>query len=188
MTLIAAVIQDGQVCMLGDSMAGDTASGGYHLTRQPKVFPLGPLLVGYTSSFRMGQILTHGLKTPSPSGDLGEWLRGVFIDRVRRAFERSGYGDGKNSTGGTFLIAGAGRIFVVQDDFAVLESTRDYAAVGAGVAHAEGVLGALGAHGLPPQERLLAAARAAQAHNVWVAPPWHLRWSHHPDDVLTVPA
>ena len=121
MTLIAAVQHQGEVWMLGDSIGAGTESGTYSLQREPKVIVLGDLLVGYSTSFRFGQILQHSLKLPPRKVPIEVWLRSTFIDKVRKTLEAHGFGDGKNGSAGFLLIAAEGRIFTVQEDFAVLE-------------------------------------------------------------------
>lgn len=175
MTLIAATVHEGQVFMLGDSLAG--SHGGYpaHLVRTPKVFALDDLLIGYTTSFRMGQLLEFGLKFPARKVPLDVWMRSTFIEKVRTTFEKGGFGDAKNDTGGQFLVGVEGRIFEVQADFSVMEYAVPYAAIGSGEYHARTALYVLHRSGAyHPDELLLEAARVTRAHMPTVAPPWHL--------------
>lgn len=64
MTAIAGVAEDGKVWIGGDS----AGVGGLNLETRtdPKVFVNGDFLFGYTSSFRMGQILEHEFSPPKP--------------------------------------------------------------------------------------------------------------------------
>ena len=59
MTCIVGLEHDGKVYMGGDS----AAVGGMDVypSRIPKVFQAGRYLIGYTTSFRMGQLLQYGL-------------------------------------------------------------------------------------------------------------------------------
>ncbi len=194
MTLIAGFVEGGVVTLLGDSVAGNVSQYTVDLVTEPKVFFVQDLLIGYTTSFRMGQLLQHGLDLPARNRalDAGTWLRTIFATRVRALFEGNGFGDGKNDNGGVFLIGVDGRLFTMQGDFAVLEYTHPYAAVGCGESYAEGALHALGTlrrsggteH--TPREMLRLAADAATRHSAYVRPPYHLIRSDQPGVVEVI--
>ncbi|KKN17732.1 hypothetical protein LCGC14_0962700, partial [marine sediment metagenome] len=63
MTCIVGFIDDGGKAWMGGDSAG-VAGHHTHPRRDPKVFRVGPVLIGYTSSFRMGQLLRYHLKIP----------------------------------------------------------------------------------------------------------------------------
>jgi len=64
MTCIVGIQHDGRVYIGGDS----AGVAGYSITSRAdaKVFTVGPYVMGFTSSFRMGQLLRYGLKAPKP--------------------------------------------------------------------------------------------------------------------------
>jgi hypothetical protein len=82
MTCIVSLVDGDTVYMGGDSAA---VEDGHYLTRtrNPKVFINGAYLIGYTSSFRMGQLLEFA-DLPQPEGlDLYRFMATAFVERVR---------------------------------------------------------------------------------------------------------
>jgi hypothetical protein len=185
MTCIVGLVRDGTVYLGGDSAAMDA---WYHSTpiATPKVFMRGiesqygipkHLALGYTSSFRLGQLLQHTLALPAWAyGDTSEtWLVAKFIPALRTCLTEGGYTKKENNReeGGQFLVGLAGQLFCVQDDFAVLESSDGYNAVGCGAAFALGSLHATRRHS-DPYKRLDAALKAAEHHSGGVRGPFDL--------------
>jgi len=137
-------------CVIGgDSAAVDDLA--LTVRADPKVFNLGPTLaVGFTTSFRMGQILRfhHGIKStmlPRPDEDIYRWVVKTFIPAARSALKEHGYmkiSDNRED-GGRFLLAVQDRLFAVYDDFQVGEPVAPFAAVGCGGDLALGALYAL---------------------------------------------
>ncbi|TDB75431.1 hypothetical protein [Micromonospora sp. KC723] len=88
------------------------------------MFRNGPYLMGFTDSFRMGQLLRYALDAPtlptSPAA-LDRHMATTFISAVRKCLDTGGWlhRDGGRETGGTFLVGVAGRLFVIQGDFQV---------------------------------------------------------------------
>lgn len=81
MTCIVGLVHGGQVFIGGDS-AG--VGGGYSLTVRSdrKVFKNQDFVMGFTSSFRMGQLLAFHMHPPSPREgvDLMTYMVTDFID------------------------------------------------------------------------------------------------------------
>ena len=139
----------------------------------PKVFGLGrDMAVGFTSSYRMGQIIRFNLEPPTcPAGhDAYPWVVREFIPAIRDVFKEHGYQHVLNerATGGTFLLAVGNRLFKVGDDFQVAERADPFDACGAGEDYALGALHALGRYEMSPHERLTEALNAANRFNVTV--------------------
>lgn len=149
-----------------------------------KVFTLKvrgvPMVFGYTSSFRMGDLLRYALDlgdNPPPADDtLDRWMRVTFVDAVRACFEAGGYLRTKEGVqcGGTFVVGVHGRLFGIEDDFQVGELAAGYTAVGSGYLAALGALHALtdGRKRLSPPDVVLAALKAAEAHTTTVRGPF----------------
>lgn len=143
MTCIAAVIDKHGVGHIASDSIG--ASGqDKNLYKNHKVFKKGDFLFGYTSSFRMGQLLEHGLQMPDrkPNQLLDDYIYNDFIEAVRKLLKQNGYArvDNNQEWIGTFLIVAEGRIFKVQDDLAVLEPENNFATCGSGEDYAQAVL------------------------------------------------
>ena len=173
MTCIAGIVRSGVVYLAGDS----AAVSGYQLKtrRDEKVFVSGQYVVGYTTSFRMGQVLRYSFTPPKPLGDdLHGFLCTEFVDRLRSTFKNagcSGTSDGREDCG-EFLVGIWGRLFKVCSDYQVEESRDAYNACGCGADLALGALSALDGTALAPESQLEAALRAAERFSSGVRGPF----------------
>ncbi|MFN2388015.1 MAG: hypothetical protein ABR575_00190, partial [Actinomycetota bacterium] len=121
MTCIAALIDNatGRVYVGGDS-AG-VAGWDLAVRADAKVFRRGPFVLGFTSSFRMGQLLRYTLEAPQhPEGMADdEYMVTYFVDAVRRCLKRGGVAKRENDVeeGGTFIVGYRGGIYVIEGDY-----------------------------------------------------------------------
>lgn len=172
MTCIVGIVQDNKIYMGGDS-AG-VSDLDITIRRDPKVFRVGEFLLGFTSSFRMGQILMHDFDPPKikENADPFRYMIKKFIPAVREAFKDGGYLEKNNEAdqGGTFLVGIRGRLFVIEDDFQVGESHDGYLSVGCGSKYALGSL--YETRHQPPMERIEKALNAAEHFSGGVAKPF----------------
>ncbi|MER8006937.1 MULTISPECIES: hypothetical protein [unclassified Streptomyces] len=172
MTVIVGLVHRRRVHLAGDS----AGSSGSQLTirRDPKVFTNGPYVLGFTTSFRMGQLLHHAFQAPHPEGDLDRFMVTTFVDAVRTCLKEGGWArkDSEQEQAGAFLVGVQGRLFEIHDDYQVGEPAAGYAAVGCGDDLALGALHATAGLGLKPRERLTAALRAADHHSSFVSAPY----------------
>lgn len=161
--IVAAKAADGSVVMGCDSAGSD--GWALYILRDPKIYRVGGMLIGFTSSFRMGQLLGHSLSVPEHHSDvpLEKYMATTFMDAVRRCLKDGGYAKRENDveTGGVFLVAYKGRIFQVQENFSVIENGRDYDACGSGYMLALGSLFATGGIN-DTRERVETALKAAE--------------------------
>lgn len=165
-------------------MGGDSAgvSGLSISTRgDPKVFSVNSFIMGFTTSFRMGQLLMCGFNPtiPEPSlsrSDLYAHMVTIFIDEVRSRFKYGGWMEKTNEQekGGDFLVAIHGVLFVIHSDFQVGVPLDGYDAVGSGSDIAHGALYATKILGLDPRRRIEIALSAAAEHNAGVRPPFKI--------------
>jgi len=176
MTCIVAYERDGKVWMGGDS----AGVAGYSISARgdPKVFINGDYMIGFTSSFRMGQLLHYKLKPSScPDDDIERHMSTTFIDEVRAVFKDNGIlkTDNGEESCGTFLVATRGRIFVVESDFQLGWNRVPYDAVGCGKDLALGVMHGLHkqAH-LSPKEIVLTALEGAEEFSAGVCGPFNI--------------
>lgn len=175
MTCIAGVVSNGDVWMAGDS----AGVAGLNLTvmRQPKVFRSGEFLFGYTTSFRMGQLLRYGLKIPPQRSreSVERYLQISFIDALRKGLSVGGFARKKDEveSGGCFLMGYRGRLFRVLGDYQVTEARDRFDAVGCGAAYALGVLYAA-RKWLLPYDRLRMALKAAERMSAGVRGPFNV--------------
>lgn len=174
MTCIVGLVDNGDVYLGADS-AG--AGGTFIETRlDPKVFLLKNMAIGYTSSFRMGQLLQYALKVPEQGeqSDM-QFLVTTFADAVRELFRAYGFLWKQNDReeGGVFLIAYRGCLYSMEADFQIVQHAHAYAACGCG---RELALGAMYAtqEEENPERRINAALNAAAEFSCAVRGPFRI--------------
>jgi hypothetical protein len=185
-------ITDGQSIVLGSDSAG-VGGQELRLATEPKVFRTGSYAIGFTTSFRMGQILRYESDLPEPPPGCGpaemeRFIVTEFIPVVRKSFADHGFAKTARFTfagetslteegqavGGLFLVGVAGQIFEIRHDFHLARPVAPYAAVGAGAPVALGALHALEAiPGLSLRDRAAKALEAAEAYSTVVRRPFH---------------
>lgn len=172
MTCIVGIAQDGVVYMGGDS-AG-VAGYSMMLRADPKIFVNGEFLMGFTTSFRMGQLLEHNLSVPkrSPQMDAFSYMVRVFVPAVRDCLTSGGWATTKDGAerGGSFLVGYQGRLFGIEDDFQVMDPLDQFFAVGCGSDIALGSL--YSTSQLKPKKRVLLALQASAEYSAGVRAPF----------------
>lgn len=170
MTCIAGLVADGVVVMGADAAGSD---GWNIVTRtDAKIFRRGPYLIGFTTSFRMGQLLHFAGTLPDPPEDaamLYGFMVTDFIEAVRHLLKDGGFAEKNNEreSAGEFMVGANGRLFVVGDDYQVAEHSAGIAAIGSGYQIAIGALAAFRRSGsLDSHRDILAALELAEE---WVA-------------------
>lgn len=160
-------------------IGADSAGSGTHATdprKDLKIFKHSDMLFGFTTSFRMGQLLQYhlSLQKAKPEVDPMKYLVTKFIPAARQCLTAGGFAKKDNNveTGGQFIVGFRGRLFVVWSDFQVAETLRPYVAVGCGLEWAEGVLFTLKKSKISPEEKVKIALEAAVEHSGWVRPPF----------------
>jgi len=175
MTCIIGLLDKGGVYIGADS----AGMAGYGLTvrADEKVFINGDFIMGFTSSFRMGQLLRYSLKPPKyhPDIDLNEYMVTDFINAVRDCLKTGGYAkkDKDAETAGVFLVGFKGRLFKVESDYQVGVSALAYDACGCGEDIALGSM--YSNSSLPPRERIQQALGAAEQFSAGVRHPFVIK-------------
>ncbi|MBL8819100.1 MAG: hypothetical protein JNL58_23930 [Planctomyces sp.] len=174
MTAIAAVKEGGTVWIGGD--AAGVAGYSIQTRSDPKVFVNGPMIIGYTSSFRMGNLLQYVFSPPEVSvGQSGmAYMVKRFIPAVKECLKDGGFQQTQNQVdeGGTFLVGFNGDLFEVEDDYQVGRVTQDYHACGCGRDILLGSLHATQNLNLSAKDRILAALTAAAEFSAGVRGPF----------------
>jgi hypothetical protein len=115
MTCIVGIVENGKVYIGADSASVDADSYEVRKTKLPKVFKRGNFLIGYTTSFRMGQLLQHSLYVREQNLDEEdiEYMVLGFIEAVRKLFKDAGYSLIKENqeSGGNFLVGYKGHLY-----------------------------------------------------------------------------
>jgi ATP-dependent protease HslVU (ClpYQ) peptidase subunit len=172
MTCIVGLVHEGKVYIGGDS----AGVAGYDLTvrRDPKVFRNGPFLMGFTGSFRMGQLLRYAFTPPAhPDGmEVHRYLCTIFTDAIRECFKAGGYAkkESEQESGGFYLLGYQGHLFRMEGDYQVGDAADDFDAVGYGEQIARGALYAT--FGFPPLVRMNLALNAAERMSAGVRSPF----------------
>ncbi len=172
MTCIAGVEHGGKVYIGGDS----AGVGGLSLSvrADEKVFVKDAYVMGFTSSFRMGNLLRYKLSVGEQASTQTdhEFMCTTFVDAVRKCFKDGGYATINNGeeSGGSFLVGYRGRLYGVHSDFQVGMAAKPYDATGCGEDLA---LGALAASALKePKARIEQALAIAEQHSAGVRGPF----------------
>lgn len=173
MTCIVGLVDKDNVYIGGDS----AGVAGLHLTirADEKVFQNGPFIMGFTSSFRMGQLLRYKFVAPKQTTNQTdmEYMVTDFVDSVRKTFAENGYGtmaDKSDNEGGVFLVGYNGKLYHIDSDFQVGIPINQYDAVGCGAETAKGSL--FSTVGKKPEARLQLALEASAHFSGGVAPPF----------------
>jgi hypothetical protein len=173
MTCISALVDKGNIYLGADS----AGVADYDLRRRhdSKIFINNGFIIGFTSSFRMGQLLRYSLVPPlvKSGQDLLAYMVTDFVDEVRNCFKRGGYArvESSEDIGGVFLVGIKGRLFKIESDFQVGEFLEPYAAAGCGQAYALGSL--YSTEGLYPELRINKSLEAAEMFSAGVRGPFN---------------
>lgn len=156
---------------MGADSAG-TSGSSITIRQDEKVFENGDFLIGFTSSYRMGQLLRYKLKVPKQKESQSdmEYLVTDFIDGVRQLFKDNGFRDERATNGGTFLLGYKNNLYNIEDDFQVGKSFLNFDSVGCGSDIALGSL--YSTMGQDPEQRIKIALDAACKFNTNVCAPY----------------
>jgi hypothetical protein len=173
MTCIVGIV-DGRTVTIGGDSAG---SDGWHVAvrSDAKVFQLGPYLMGFTTSYRMGQLLRYSLDVGEPdTWDVDRFMVTTFIEAVRECLSAGGYAKNDNGQeqGGQFLVGIHGRLYVVGDDYQIGHTIAGYAAIGSGYLVALGSLHSTARSPASSHQRAIMALDAAADLVEGVRPPF----------------
>lgn len=177
MTCIVGVEHAGGVTIGGDAAASSDNLTGCRVGS--KVFRVGPYLIGYTSSFRMGDLLRYALQPPAPKTPkhLDRQMVTEFIDSVRECLKDGGYArtTDQQESAGEFLVAVTGRLYEIGSDYQVGRPLEGYTAIGSGSLLAIGSLATTADSKLTPRQRAVAALNASARHDPFVNPPFTVK-------------
>lgn len=111
-------IQEKDTVYIGADSAG-IAGLSLSIRSDEKVFTNGPFIMGFTTSFRMGQLLRYKFNPPKQTSNQDDMKYMVtdFIDSCRQCFAANGFGDRDATQGGTFLVGYKGKLYTVEADY-----------------------------------------------------------------------
>ena len=177
MTCIVALRHNKKIYVGGDRCGASTTTKT--VMANSKVFKLdNRFVVGYTSSFRYGQLLQFHVKCPKqkPKQTDMEFMVNTFVDTLRTMLKQHGYLriNSNREEIGTCIVAYKGNMYEIQDDLAVLQHAFEYVCVGSGTYHAEGSL--FTREGLieDPKQRIIMSLQAASTFCPGVSGPYDI--------------
>jgi len=180
LTCIVGLIYEGITYIGGDSLG----SNSYTKTvrNDKKVFKLKDTpnaILGYTSSFRMGQLLMYatGLIDKRDEPNINhEYLVTKFVPNVINLFENGGYNRNHSGekSGGVFLLGYKDKLYKIESDYQVGEGVLNFDSCGSGQEFALGSLHSTMNTELTPQERIHKALQAASEFSVGVQAPFYI--------------
>lgn len=175
MTCIVGLIDSGKVYIGADS----AGVGGLDikLRKDVKAFKNDEFLIGFTTSFRMGQLLQYSFSPPKIYElDLFHYMVTLFVDAVRNCFKNGGYASKNNEAeiGGTFLIGVRGRLFKIESDYQVSEVYDDFDSCGCGESYAIGALEVLKDSTLTAKQKIIKSLEVAEKFSAGVSAPFNV--------------
>lgn len=188
MTCIIGFVDKNKVYIGGDS----AGIAGYQvqIRNDVKVFQNGDFLMGFTTSFRMGQLLHYMFKPPEHvvGMDDMEFMVKVFIPAIKACFKEGGFQRTKDGDkGGSFLVGYKGKLYEIEDDYQVAVLRDNIASVGSGSEVAKGAMYGLMNVKMNPADRIKKALEIAAYLNAGVRPPFIIESSKEPQEILELP-
>lgn len=172
-------------CIVGLESGGDVYIGGdsaglsgmdRFIRVDEKVFVKGRMIFGFTSSFRMGQILRYSFEPPEQTIKQGdyEYLCGPWVDALITCLKAKGYAkvDNNEVSGGIFLLGFGGKLYRVESDFQVGRRAESYDACGCSEAYALGAMAILEDKHISPEKKVRRALEVAERFSAGVKGPF----------------
>lgn len=182
-TCIVGIKEDDNVYIAGDSLGSSGSSGTVY--KNKKVFHLQnrkEIIIGYTSSFRMGQLIQYSNTLFNDDDFLikdridEKYLVNTFIPNLQSLLSRGGYQEEEKAAviGGTFLLGYKNKLYKVQEDYSILESENSYISIGCGEDFALGSLHTTENLNMSIMERLNLALESADKFSLSVSKPYYM--------------
>ncbi|MFH1635834.1 MAG: hypothetical protein ABIG63_17720 [Chloroflexota bacterium] len=180
MTCIVGLVTEKKVYMGSDSAGSDGFT--YSIRQEPKVFrrpgDRGEMIIGYTTSFRFGQLLEHALEVPIQPKNMDDhkYMVTSFMNAIRKCLKDGGHITKKDEVerGGTALIGYHGKLWQMERDLQIALSPTMGDAIGSGVYAAMGALHILSGLALAPEKKIKRALEVAEACVTTVKGPFKI--------------
>lgn len=176
MTCVVGVIHENNVWLGADSAA--FADLDIVTRSDEKVFQNEEFIIGFSGSYRIGQLIRYAFTPPEKSAKSTEmsFMVNEFVDAIRDLCKEKGVLGKENEIEvmeASLLVGYAGKIYCIEQDFQVSILAERYAAIGTGSQVALGALHALkDFKDIPPTERINKALQAASEYSVGVRSPY----------------
>lgn len=182
MTCIIGFVDKNKDIYIGADSAG--VDGHYNIRERvdSKVFIKKDMIFGFTSSFRMGQLIRYQLTIPEqvPSKDDYTYMCTDFIEAVITCFKNHGYAKIDNNVilGGFFLVGYKGKLYQIECDFQVAQINCNYDACGCGESYAMGAMEVIETNlelkVNSPNNKIMQALSIAEKFSAGVAKPFNI--------------
>jgi len=182
MTCIVGLKHNDKIYIGGDSLGSNT---NFQKTVRvdEKVFVKDEMIFGFTSSFRMGQIIRYAFDIPARMEGVEdmEYLVRTFIPSLIECYKEHGFlpkdDEDHSVLGGIFLLGYKSQLYQIDTDFQVGIPSLDYDACGCGDDLALGSMFTSERldKKLTPDKRITMALEAASAHSAGVSAPFVIK-------------
>jgi len=174
-TCIAAIAQDGNVWMGGDSLEVCGWSQGRN--NAEKVYIRNKMIYGFTGLCRVAHFLRFSFDRPRQYEDEDNetFLNTRFVDELAKAAKDKNIAELKDnelSLSGGFLLGYKGTLYSVDGSFYVAKCKHPFEAVGCGGEYAMGSLYQTIGSEMTPKHRILEALKAAEEFSPGVRGPF----------------
>ncbi len=183
-TCIVAMVKDGKITIGCDSAASNNQSTKLSIREDKKIFTktkdTQEWIFGFTTSYRMGQLVQYSLDLPVHDGtmELHEFMVSKFIPALRTCFQSGGYESKEKDrvSGGSFIVGFKEKLFVIGSDYQVAISVEPFVSVGCGEHLALGALTALkkAKVKISINDAIIIALETAENYSSGVRGPFHL--------------
>lgn len=174
-TCIVGLESGGAVYIGGDS-AGVDERLGRAVRVDEKVFIKDNMIFGFTTSFRMGQILRYSFLPPKQAVGQGDYnyLAGPWIDGLIACLKDKGYAKVNNNevSGGVFLFGMHGKLYQIGSDFQVGRRVEPFDSCGCASQYALGAMALLMDRHIGPEEKIRQALEVAEHFSAGVRGPF----------------
>lgn len=182
MTCIVGLVEKDKLWIGADSIG--TRGNESTVLASPKVFQNGSFLFGCAGSPRHAQILRTSLFNPPKQKDKQSDLEYLIIDvvgHIRSIFAEQGALEQvlvkTDQHASEYLIGYGSRIWMLENNFQLIDSVEPFGAVGCGSQYAKAVLGALEHNdfgkGFSAKKKLEIALVEAERNDPFVRGPFH---------------
>jgi len=173
MTCIVGIIDKKGIYIGADSSvsAGNTQ---FAMSNNKKIFIDNDMIFGMAGDYAIFQEFQYRFAPPDCDTDRDplEYMLNSFAPALREQFETVFSGDNEFY----IMIGFRGRLFQLDKNYAIIETSLDFDAIGSGEDIARGVLFAT--PDLSPQERIKLALTAAERFTCFVRKPFIIKFLH----------
>lgn len=172
MTCIIGLKHGNSIYIAGDS--GASTAWDMRPTSVPKVFISGSFIIGYSTSFRVGQLLQYQFSPPEKltSQTDEQYMVVSVVEHMRHILRDGGAITTENGKeiGAFVLIGYGGNLYKIQSDYSCMMYPSEFDAIGSGEDFALAAMEAL--ENLEPEQRLTRSLEITAKYSNYVSAPF----------------